>query len=129
MDKENKANSENDRFENYQNWVKDTSAVSELSLDDLSGDLKEVAQCIGIEPVKKLILNFGGYKIHIPKASSLDSLVEKFYYNSGKNEMLTARTFNLGRRTIQLKQRNIWRLNKNTPITNAYRENRNNNKE
>lgn len=38
-----------------------------VSLDQLSGDQRELAEAVGLEAYRKLVENFGGCQIYIPK--------------------------------------------------------------
>ena len=45
--------------------------LNNLTLDDLDGDQKELAECIGIEAYIKLVKCFGGLNVYVYKPDSL----------------------------------------------------------
>ena len=43
-------------------------ALSEVTLDDLQEQHREIAECIGLSAFRKLIRTFGGQSIYVPQA-------------------------------------------------------------
>lgn len=45
----------------------DMQAVYEhIELEDLTGDLRDIAEAVGIEPIRKLMLDFKGAELYVP---------------------------------------------------------------
>lgn len=61
--------------------------------DNLTGEIKEIAEVIGVENAKKLIYYFGGACIYIPVIKSVDL---------NKRNMMIAKGFQSGLTTKQL---------------------------
>lgn len=73
-------------------------------LDNLEGEQREIAECIGIDSYLKLVRHFGGTSIYIQKAdkvskSSRDEQI-KLKFNGGNYKAL-AREFNLSESSIR----------------------------
>lgn len=52
--------------------------LNELQRDDLPEDLRDVADAIGIEAMRALILRFHGERIYLPFPQRIESLVVRF---------------------------------------------------
>lgn len=48
-----------------------------ISIDDLSADMRLIAQSCGLETAKKLIANCPGIQIYIPRPEHVEGLVKK----------------------------------------------------
>ena len=75
-----------------------------LSLDDLQGESKDLAELLGLETFKALVESFGGANIYIPKADSLilplrNDLIVREY--DGGNVFELSRKWGLTERRIQ----------------------------
>lgn len=53
-------------------------ALEILSEEDLTPDMRMVADICGLETVKILLINLGGIDIYIPKISKLDNFIRKY---------------------------------------------------
>ena len=75
-----------------------------ISLEQLSGDQRELAETVGLEAYIKLVMNYGGSHIYINKADTLtrenrnSEIKEKF---NGSNYRELAREYNLSEITIR----------------------------
>ncbi len=56
-----------------------------ISQEDLTEDLKDLADVIGIENVRKLLKSYSGAQFYIPKITRLDSFVHN-YLSSNKSK-------------------------------------------
>lgn len=45
--------------------------IEELTLDDIPSSHRDIAEYIGVEPFKKLVVLLGGSSLYIPKETSL----------------------------------------------------------
>lgn len=45
--------------------------IDSLSVNDIDGEMQDIAECIGIDAFKKLVRLCGGQMIYIPKADSV----------------------------------------------------------
>lgn len=75
-----------------------------ISLEQLSGDQRELAETVGLKAYIKLVVNYGGSHIYINKADTLtrenrnSEIKEKF---DGSNYRELAREYNLSEITIR----------------------------
>ncbi|SDU27114.1 Mor transcription activator family protein [Desulfobacula phenolica] len=80
------------------------SQWDEIEIDDLEGDMIDIAETIGLSAAKKLLTVFGGESIYIPKPESvIRSLRDRKIYQEFKNDnyrQLAAR-YNLTTRQIR----------------------------
>ena len=53
-------------------------ALELMTSADLTPDLQLLADVLGMDTVKKILVNFSGINFYIPKISRLDSLVGKY---------------------------------------------------
>ena len=72
--------------------------LENITIDELSGDQKELAECIGIEAYRLLVRYYGGSMIYISQAKTLirsdrDAMIKKDY--NGKNIRELSRKYNL----------------------------------
>ncbi len=80
------------------------SLLDEITLDDLDPEQRELAECIGLEPYKKLLKNYAGSKITIrmPKEITLPlrnkEIKNKF---NGYNYGILAREYELSESSIR----------------------------
>lgn len=78
--------------------------LDSIKIEELDGEQRELADCIGIENYKKLVLYFGGTAIYIQKANTLciNSRNKKIagMFN-GYNYKSLAREFNLSEGQIR----------------------------
>lgn len=92
-----------------------------LTLEDLDGDQKELAECIGIEAYIKLVKGFGGLNIYVYKPDSLvkakrDEKIKTEF--NGHNYRCLALKYNLAENTVrQIVSNEIKRI-KNEPLIN-----------
>jgi hypothetical protein len=49
-----------------------------LTLEDLTPDLRMLAEVCGLEHVKEMLLNFSGINFYVPRISRLDTLILKY---------------------------------------------------
>ncbi len=74
------------------------------SLEQLSGDQRELAETVGLEAYRKLVANYGGSHIYVNKADTItrenrnSEIREKF---NGSNYRELARIYNLSEITIR----------------------------
>lgn len=78
--------------------------LSEITLDDLPDEQLDIAEVVGIEAYKKLVVCFGGNDIRILKQDTLikdkrDSMIRTEY--TGTNTRGLARKFHLSDRSIR----------------------------
>lgn len=95
--------------------------LDSLALDDLDGDQKELAECIGIEAYIKLVKCFGGLNVYVYKPDSLVKIKRdekiKSEFN-GHNYRYLALKYNLAENTVrQIVSSEIKRI-KNEPLIN-----------
>ena len=56
--------------------------VKLVEFDDLSEDMKEVAEVLGIEAVRTLIKDCGGLRFQVPTYRSIKPAMRKYIHNS-----------------------------------------------
>ena len=83
---------------------KDNNLLAALTLDDLSGRDREMAESLGLEAFKQLVTKYGGSEPYIPKASSLvipirNELIRREF--DGTNHVELAIKFNLTERFVR----------------------------
>lgn len=72
--------------------------------NQLSGEQKELAEIIGIESYKKLIENYGGSHLYIPKSETVmknlrnSEILKKF---NGNNHRKLSREYNISEITVR----------------------------
>lgn len=74
------------------------------SLEQLSGDQKELAEIVGLEAYRKLVENFGGCQIYIPKLEmTLKKIRNIEIRNSfnGSNYRELAKKYHLSEKTVR----------------------------
>jgi len=59
-----------------------SNIVNSLTIDDLDGDSKLLAEIIGIEPLKELIMYAGGDSYYIPSIKKYSKVLLKRYLTS-----------------------------------------------
>lgn len=78
--------------------------LDKITLNELPEEQREIAECIGIESYKKLVMQFGGNHIYVQKADTLTKKIRnqriKFLYN-GKNISYLSMLFNLSESRIR----------------------------
>lgn len=77
--------------------------LSEISVNNLTGLQKEIAEVIGIDAYIKLVRKYGGDEIYIAKEDKIISMVrDKEIYRkfNGGNYSQLAREYNLAVRTV-----------------------------
>lgn len=75
-----------------------------ISLNQLSGDQRELAETVGLEVYKILIENFGGCQLYIPKWETIYKEVrnKKIRENfNGFNYRELAKKYNLSEKTVR----------------------------
>lgn len=93
--------------------------IDEITIDQLSGEQYELAECIGIEAYRKLVKNYGGGFVYICKADT----VMKFSRNSeicerfnGYNFRELAKEYNLSEKMIREIVSDKLKIIKNMPM-------------
>lgn len=75
-----------------------------VSLDQLSSDQRELAETVGLEAYRKLVANYGGMSLYIPKRGIIPKEVRnkeiKKRFN-GSNYRELARKYDLSEMTIR----------------------------
>jgi DNA-binding CsgD family transcriptional regulator len=61
--------------------------INEIEIEDLTPDLRLIAELIGLENVRNLIDNLSGINIYIPKISRLGSFIAR-YVKSNKSKSI-----------------------------------------
>lgn len=78
--------------------------LDSVTLDMLTGDQRELAECIGLPAYIRLIRNYGGCQIYIVKPDKVAAAVRdkaiRAEYNGG-NVMQLARKYGLAEQTIR----------------------------
>lgn len=77
--------------------------LNDLTLDDLTGDIKKAAEEIGTDNIKKLSLSMGGTRLYIPQpyglgVETIKRMVKKDSATLSTRE--TAEKYNIGERTV-----------------------------
>lgn len=72
-----------------------------ITVDDLDGEQREIAECIGLESYLKLVEHFGGTSIYIQKSdkSARDREIKELF--NGYNYKTLARKFGLSESQIR----------------------------
>ena len=75
-----------------------------ITVDDLDGEQREIAECVGIEGYRKLVNHFGGGYIYVQKADTIlkeqrDDAIRKMF--TGNNYRAIALKFNLSENRIR----------------------------
>ena len=76
----------------------------QIQLDDLKGDQYEIAEIIGIENYKKMVLHFGGDSVYIQKKDTIVKEIRAQHIArefTGYNYRELALKYNLAERTIR----------------------------
>lgn len=66
--------------------MKKEQILNYLEYDDLTTDLKTIADCYGLDYVKQLYLVFDGFTIHIPKIKLMNNLLKRYILNECKGK-------------------------------------------
>lgn len=59
--------------------------LQELTIDDLSQDMRMLAECIGIEATRKAISELGGLRFNIPMTKSYKFVLERYMIKVNKS--------------------------------------------
>ena len=75
-----------------------------ITIEDLDGEQREIAECVGIENYIKLVEHFGGGYIYVQKADTIlkerrDDAIRKMF--TGNNYRAIALKFNLSENRIR----------------------------
>ncbi len=78
--------------------------VDSIKIEELDGEQREIAECIGIESYLKLVRSFGGMSLYLPKEERLlknkrDKEIRETF--NGYNYKLLARKFKLSENRIR----------------------------
>lgn len=81
----------------------DNTAIDRISLDDLYGEQKELAETIGLEAYRKLVKTYGGLSVYVAKADYVirndrDGRIIQEY--TGYNAKALAAKYDLTERSI-----------------------------
>lgn len=77
--------------------------LNDLTLDDLTGDIKKAAEEIGTDNIKKLSLSMGGTRLYIPQPYGLGIETIKRMVKQDSATLSTRETaekYNIGERTV-----------------------------
>ena len=80
------------------------SLLDNITLDDLDPEQRELAECIGLEPYKKLVQNYAGSCVYVRKpdtvtASIRNTNIQKEF--NGYNYLELAKKYNLSEISIR----------------------------
>ncbi len=78
--------------------------LDKLTLEYLHGNQRELAEAIGMEAYKRLVLKYGGGNIYICKLDTLLQPIrdnEIYHYFTGNNYRELAITYNLTEKTVR----------------------------
>ena len=79
--------------------------TEKINMNNIDGEQREIAECIGIEAYRKLVQRFGGSNIYIQKADTIlkserNNKIRKLF--NGKNYKSLAIMFGLSESHIRL---------------------------
>ena len=75
--------------------------MDSIEIEELNGEQREIAECVGIDGYKKLVRHFGGMSVYIQKAdkSTRDKEIKELF--NGYNYKTLARKFNLSESQVR----------------------------
>lgn len=75
--------------------------MDSIEIEELNGEQREIAECVGIDGYKKLVRHFGGTSVYIQKAdkSTRDKEIKELF--NGYNYKTLARKFNLSESQVR----------------------------
>lgn len=83
-----------------------TEIFEEIEFEDLTEDLKMLAEACGLETVRKILKHFGGLNFYIPKISRLDKFILKYISkNKDKSQKQIARELNVSEYFLRVLQK------------------------
>lgn len=78
--------------------------INNVTIENLDGEQREIAECIGIDGYRKLVNHFGGTTLYIQKSDKITKILRdeqiKIKFN-GSNHKALAREFNLSESSIR----------------------------
>lgn len=80
------------------------SLLDNITLDDLDPEQRELAECIGLEPYKKLVQNYAGSYVYVCKPDTITASVRNTQIQkefNGYNYLELAKKYNLSEISIR----------------------------
>ncbi len=83
-----------------------TDIFEQIEFEDLTEDLKMLAEACGLDTVRKMLKFFGGLNFYIPKISRLDKFILKYLsQNKEKSQKQIARELNVSEYFLRVLQK------------------------
>lgn len=78
--------------------------LDSIKIEELDGEQRELAECVGVDGYKRLVSHFGGTSVYIQKADKMSKISrdEKIKMKfDGSNHKALAREFNLSESQVR----------------------------